>query len=82
MEDIKPPAELPEYVEYVKRLQKTEPELARQFGQFEGATHVLDWMKQREIRRGEIDFVSHDEFNYDLLIYLRPEEKWVVFGVS
>ena len=51
-------------------------------GLTEGSWHVLDWMKQHDIRREGIDFVSHDEFNYDLLIHLGPEEKWVVFGVN
>ena len=73
---------LPNYADYVKRLQQADPDLANQVRSFDGVTQVLDWMKQRDIRREGIDFVSHDEFNYDLLLHLLPEEKWIVFGVS
>lgn len=76
------PHDLPEYAAFVERLQVADPDLASQVRPFESITQVLDWMKQRDIGRGAVDFVSQDEFNYDFLIHLRPEDKWIVFGVS
>jgi hypothetical protein len=71
-----------EFTDYLDRLRKNDPELAREFTGFDGITQVLDWMKQRGVGREAIDFVSHDELNYDFLIHLRPKDKWVVFGVN
>jgi hypothetical protein len=72
----------PEFAEYLERLRSVNPGLAEQFRGFDGITHVLDWMKQRDVGRDAIDIVGQDEFSYDFLIHLRPNGGWLVFGVN
>jgi hypothetical protein len=71
-----------EYADYVGQLRLDHPELASPFAGRDSVEHVVAWMKQRGFRPGSVDFVAQDEFSYDFLIRLEPEDRWLVFGVN
>ena len=44
--------------------------------------HVLDWMQRRGFPPGSVDMVEQDEFSFDFLIHMEPENSWLVFAVN
>jgi hypothetical protein len=70
-----------EYSDQVQELQTDFPELAAAFAP-DSLENVLRWMETRQLPPGSIDIIAQDEFSYDFLIRLEPEEKWLVFGVN
>lgn len=70
-----------EYCDYLKALAKDEPALAAAFKR-DSIENVLDWMQERNLPSGCIDMIAQDEFSYDFLIHLQPEDRWLVFGVN
>ena len=40
------------------------------------------WMQRRGFPPGSVDLVAQDEFRYDFLIRLEPEDRWLIFGVN
>ncbi len=73
---------LPDYPDYVAKIQSTDRELAGELAEFQSVTSVLDWMKPRNFCSAAIDMVGMDEFEYDFLIQLEPGGRWLVFGVT
>ena len=71
-----------EYDDYVDQLRADWPELAAAFAGRDSIEHVIEWMKQRGLPPGPVNLVSQDEFSYDFLIRLEPEDRWLVFGVN
>ena len=71
-----------EYLDYVERLRPAYPELADEFSRSDSLENVLEWMNRRNLPAGAVDIVGQDEFSYDFLIRLEPEECWLVFGVN
>jgi hypothetical protein len=71
-----------EYADYMERLRANEPELAREFAEFQGIENVLDWMKRQGRCRAAVDIVGQDEFEYDFLLQLGPGGRWLAFGVT
>jgi hypothetical protein len=69
-----------EYAASVNELRRDYPDLAERFQGFDGVTQVVDWLQTLE-QRLALDFVSHDEFSYDLLIHL-DDRRWLAFGVN
>ena len=71
-----------EYADYLERLRAREPELAQAFAGFTGIENVLDWMKRRGLCRAAVDIMGQDEFEYDFLLQLEPDGRWLAFGVT
>ncbi len=71
-----------EYADYVEALDAEYPELAAEFADRDSIEHVLDWMQRRGFPPGSVDMVKQDEFSFDFLIRLEPEDRWLVFGVN
>ena len=71
-----------EYRDYVEALRADYPELAEVFGRSDSIETVLEWMETRSFAPGSTDIIGQDEFNYDFLIRLEPEDKWLAFGVT
>jgi hypothetical protein len=68
-----------EYEVTVGELEIEFPELAGQVRGFDSVMQVVDWVQQN-LGKVLIDFVSHDEFSYDLLI--QWQDRWLTFGVN
>jgi hypothetical protein len=75
-------AEPPEYPAYAERLRATHPELAGEVTAFTGVGQVLDWMQRKGLDLKTLDFVSQDEFEYDLLLEWESGGRWLAFGVT
>jgi hypothetical protein len=71
-----------EYADYVAQLRVGWPKLADAFSGRDSIEHVLDWMDRRGFPPGSVDIVAQDEFSYDFLIRLEPEDRWLAFGVN
>jgi hypothetical protein len=78
---VSPPT-LPEYSAHVKELRGAAPELADEVAEFTGIGDVLSWMVHRCRNRVPVDTVGQDEFEYDFLMELEPDGRWLVFGVT
>jgi hypothetical protein len=71
-----------DYSEHVAVLASERPELAEVFARSDSLENVLDWMESRPLSAGSVDIIGQDEFSYDFLIRLEPEDRWLVFGVN
>ena len=71
-----------EYDDYVNQLGAEYPDLAAEFAGRDSIEHVVQWMKRRGLPPGCVDIIGQDEFSYDFLIRLEPEDRWLVFGVN
>ena len=71
-----------DYTDYVRGLQAAYPDLAREFSYCRSVNDVLDWMQRHGLARTAVDMVGQDEFNYDFLIDLGREGRWLAFGVD
>jgi len=76
------PAQGLEFQEYVQALRQDYPNLAAEFSPSDSLENVLAWMQRRGFPPGSVDLVAQDEFSYDFLIHLEPEDRWLVFGVN
>ena len=76
----KVPVACREYADYVKAIKVNYPVLAREIGGFHGIGNVLDWMNQRTF--STIDMIGQDEFEYDFMVQMKPDQNWLVFGVT
>jgi hypothetical protein len=72
----------PAYSVFVEALRAGAPEVAEDVHWFTGIGQVLDWMQQKGLNLKTIDFVSQDEFEYDFLLELEPDGRWLAFGVT
>jgi hypothetical protein len=72
----------PDYSAYVEALRADAPELAREVAGFTGMGAVLDWARRQGHDLRAIDFVTQDEFEYDFLLPLASDGRWLVFGVT
>ncbi len=70
------------YADHVETLRATFPQLAVAFARSDSLENVLDWMQTRDLPSGAVDIIGQDEFSYDFLIRLEPEDRWLVFGVN
>lgn len=75
-------ANLKEYRDYVEAVRLQQPELAAEVAGLQGLEGVLAWMEKRGLPPGSIDLFGQDEFEYDFLIQLEPQGRWLVFGVT
>jgi hypothetical protein len=75
-------ATLPEYADYVAQVRTAAPDLADEVADFSGIGQVLAWMVERARNRVPVDTVGQDEFEYDFLMELEPDGRWLVFGVT
>ncbi len=75
-------ADPPDYPVYVEALRAGAPEMAEDVQGFTGVGQVLDWMQRKGLNLKTIDFVSQDEFEYDFLLELEPDGRWLAFGVT
>ncbi len=73
---------LPEYSDYADILRNQDPTLAEEIKWFHGIEQVLNWMNSRNLGQATIDMVGQDEFEYDFLIELEPDGRWIIFGVT
>lgn len=71
-----------DYPNYAQQLTAVDSRLAEEIADFHGIEHVLQWMQQRQLPNNRVDIIGQDEFNYDFLIELEPQGRWLVFGVS
>jgi hypothetical protein len=71
-----------EYSEYVQVLRSHDSLLADEIAGFHGMEAVLQWMQRRGLIETKIDIIGQDEFNYDFLIQLESEGRWLAFGVT
>ena len=69
-----------EYSDYVEAVKVDHPALGGDIAGFHGISNVLDWMNRRSLTT--IDMVGQDEFEYDFMVKLEPEQNWLVFGVT
>jgi hypothetical protein len=77
------PAKLPDYADYVLELRSEDAHLAGEIADFTGVKEVLDWMQRRgALCHDGVDMVGQDEFEYDFLIRLGQNDRWLVFGVT
>jgi hypothetical protein len=72
----------PDYSVYVEALRAGAADLAREVEAFTGMGALLDWAQRRGLDLRAIDFVTQDEFEYDLLLPLEPDGRWLAFGVT
>jgi hypothetical protein len=70
------------YLDHVTALAARHPDLASSFSRSDSLENVLDWMQTRDLPAGAVDIIGQDEFSYDFLIHLEPEDRWLVFGVN
>ncbi len=70
------------YADDVERIRLTDPSLAEAIASFTGVIQVVDWFTSRSSRKPAIDLVNMDEFEYDFVIELEPEGRWIAFGVT
>lgn len=68
------------YADDVERMRACFPALAETLAGFTGVGQVVDWLAARG--RPTLDMVAMDEFEYDFVIELQPEDRWLVLGVS
>jgi hypothetical protein len=71
-----------EYADHVEALRAAHPEFADIFGGSDSLEMVLDWMEERRLPSGCVQLIGQDEYSYDFLIRLEPENRWLVFGVN
>jgi hypothetical protein len=71
-----------EYRDHVESLRAGSPDLAAEVASFRSVEHVLQWMQRRGRTRAAVDLIGMDEFNYDFLIQLEPDGRWIAFGVT
>jgi hypothetical protein len=70
------------YRDHVEALSATSPDLAAEVASFHGMEEVLQWMKRRGLTQAAVDLIGMDEFSYDFLIQLEPDDRWIAFGVT
>ena len=63
-------------------LRTMHPRLAEEFASCNGVSDVLTWMQRRDICQATVDMVALDEFEYDFLIELKNEGRWLAFGLT
>ena len=83
MSDVLRPREcgnLDTYADDILQLRGRFPSLAAAFAEFTGVGQVVDWLAARG--KPSIDMVAMDEFEYDFVIELQDDDRWLVFGVS
>jgi hypothetical protein len=71
-----------EYGDDVDELRSAEPALAGQIAHFRGIDDVLTWMQDRHLTSAAVGIIGQDEFNYDFLIQLERDGRWISFGVT
>jgi hypothetical protein len=71
-----------EYHDYVAVLRRQDPELADEIAAFQGLDAVLNWMRDRALPQGCIDLVGQDEFEYDFVVHLNEQNRWLAFGIT
>lgn len=83
-----PTSDAPRYREYaveyaatLDELRLHSPDLADEFRDFDSVIQVVDWLHARGFGKTNLDFISHDEFSYDLLIHF-DASRWLAFGVN
>jgi hypothetical protein len=74
--------DLPDYNHYVERLRPQYPALAETVDGLPGIEQVLQWMQELGLHQAAVDMVGQDEFNYDFLVELEPDGRWLCFGVT
>ncbi len=70
------------YADDIARIRASLPGLADEIAGFIGIGQVVDWMAARNSEQPSIDIVAMDEFEYDFLIELKQETRWLAFGVT
>jgi hypothetical protein len=71
-----------EYGDYVEILRRQDSKLAGEVSSFQGLDAVLSWMQDRRLPQGCLDLVGQDEFEYDFVVRLDEENRWLVFGIT
>jgi hypothetical protein len=61
---------------------QTQPKLAAIFLRWSFLHDVLTWANATGSEIGAIDFVQQDEFSHDVILHYRPENRYIVFGVT
>ena len=71
-----------EYSDYIRALGEQERDLARELASFHTLENVLAWMRTRDLPLDELDVVFQDEYSHDVLIPLRADGRYLVFGIT
>jgi hypothetical protein len=71
-----------DYPDDVAELRAAEPALADEIADFVGIDRVLAWMQKCQLTSAAVDIIGQDEFNYDFLIQLERDGRWISFGVT
>lgn len=70
------------YADDLLRVREIAPEVAAEISSFTGVGQVADWLSQRAHGPPRIDMIAMDEFEYDFLVEVEPNGRWLAFGVT
>jgi hypothetical protein len=71
-----------EYLDYVRRLEATDPELAAELVGLRTLAHVMAWERFRKVNLSTLDLVTQDEYSHDFLVPLTGESRWLSFAMT
>ena len=71
-----------DYSDYCDALRAMHPRLTEELASFNGVSDMLAWMQRRDLCHAAVDMVALDEFEYDFLIELQNEGRWLAFGLT
>jgi hypothetical protein len=69
------------YIADIDRLSLTHPDLAAGLRELRGLGGVMEWMRGRGLKLGEVDIIQQDEYSLDFLVPL-PEAGWLALGIT
>jgi hypothetical protein len=70
------------YQDHVEVVRRQRPDLAAELAGFTSVSSVLRWIQARGLAGTKVDIIAQDEFEYDFLIRLGPDDEWLAFGLT
>ena len=62
-----------QYVDHVRRMGESDPELAAELAELRTLEHVMAWERFRRVNLATVDLVTQDEYSHDFLVPLPIE---------
>ena len=70
------------YHDDLKALQSAHPHIAEEFASILSLEKLLPWLQRNGVPLDQLDLVTQDEYDHDLIVPLARSGQWLVFGMT
>jgi len=71
-----------EFLDYVRRLEAADAQLAAELAGLRTLEQVMAWDRFRKVNLTTVDLITQDEYCHDFLIPLPGETRWLSFAMT